>query len=317
LRAGAAAARLHPSRLTALHDSLIRILPMGCSCEEHLAVVRLVLRATKEVRNSAALRSVIQFTLALGNYMNGTSNKGGAWGFKLDALSKLTNTKTTDNKKTLLHYMAEQLAPSQMVKKLKDELATLPQLRFEWKAEQNEIRALTASIKVVTNAVANDTVQAFVQNMGTFADAGKAQLDQLTSELDAADMACKELGDYLVEDSLKDEPEKFLAMLQAFVVSFEKADRFNQESVRLEAQKKKREEAASKREAERKAKGPSDGKDNASDAQFKMELNKALLQKAGIRNDRKNLIDSVESGMTNAGQLRARRHAPASAKLSR
>jgi len=152
--------------------------------------------------------------------------------------------------------------------------------------------------------------------MGAFASAGKQQLDKLTTELDTAEASCKELGDYLVEDSLKDEPEKFLAMLQAFVVSFEKADRYNQEVVLLEAQKKKREEAASKREAERSAKGPGAGKDGASDAHFKMELNKALLQKAGIRNDRKNLIDSVESGMTNAGQLRARRHAPASGKLS-
>ena len=41
--------------------------------------------APSQVRKSKALLEVIQYTLALGNYMNGTSNKGGAWGFKLEA----------------------------------------------------------------------------------------------------------------------------------------------------------------------------------------------------------------------------------------
>jgi hypothetical protein len=38
------------------------------------------------------------------------SPAGGAWGFKLDSLSKLTGTKTTDNSMTLLHYIASILA---------------------------------------------------------------------------------------------------------------------------------------------------------------------------------------------------------------
>ena len=53
-----------------------------------------------------------------------------------------------------------------------------------------------------------------------------------------------------VEDSLKEEPETFLSLVGGFVVSFEQADRFNQETLRLEAQKRQREEAASaKRES--------------------------------------------------------------------
>lgn len=40
-----------------------------------------------------------------GNYMNGESKRGGAWGFKLEVLPKLADTKTLDNKSTLLHYL--------------------------------------------------------------------------------------------------------------------------------------------------------------------------------------------------------------------
>ena len=40
-----------------------------------------------------------------GNYLNGTGPKGGAYGFKLEFLTKLADTKTADNKSTLLHYL--------------------------------------------------------------------------------------------------------------------------------------------------------------------------------------------------------------------
>lgn len=246
--------------------------------------------------------------------MNGTSNKGGAWGFKLEALSKLANTKTIDNRRTLLHYMAEKLAPSGVVRRLREDMPALAGLRFEWKSEAAEIRTLSANFKVVSNAVEHDTIEAFVRNMGEFVEQAKVQLEALDAEFIAADAACKELGNYMVEDGLATEPEKFLSMLHGFILSFEKADRFNQEVVLLEARKKKREEEAAKQAESRKAKGAlaaSAGSGPASakeDAKFKMELNKSIMEKAGIKNERKNLIDAVESGM--AGKARPRRHAP-------
>lgn len=286
------------------------------SCQEHMTVIGAVRRAAAEVRASKALREVIEYTLALGNYMNGTSNKGGAWGFKLEALSKLGNTKTMDNKRTLLHYMAEKLSDSGVVRRLREELPSLAGLRFEWKSEAAEVRTLSGSLKIVANAVEHDTIESFVRNTGEFVAQARGQLDALDAEFSAADKACKELGSYIVEDSLANEPETFFSLLHSFVLSFEKAERFNQEMVLLEAKKKKREEAATKQAEERLARGslvanagtgPASAKE---DAQFKMELNKAILQKVGIKNERKNLIDSVESGMTNAAQARPRRHAP-------
>ena len=71
--------------------------------------VETVSSAVKEVRSSKALRRALEFTLALGNYLNGGTNKGAAWGFKLDTLSKIVGTKTIDGKSTLLHYLARNL----------------------------------------------------------------------------------------------------------------------------------------------------------------------------------------------------------------
>ena len=50
-----------------------------------------------------------RYALAIGNYLNGGTNKGAAWGFKVDSLNKLIGTKTLDNKSTLLHYMARKV----------------------------------------------------------------------------------------------------------------------------------------------------------------------------------------------------------------
>ena len=69
-----------------------------------------VAAAVKEVRTSKALKTVLQHALAIGNYLNGGTNKGAAWGFKIDSLNKLIGTKTLDGKSTLLHYLARKLA---------------------------------------------------------------------------------------------------------------------------------------------------------------------------------------------------------------
>ena len=45
---------------------------------------------------------LIEIILALGNYLNGESVRGGAWGFRIEFLTKLTNTKSVDNSKTLM-----------------------------------------------------------------------------------------------------------------------------------------------------------------------------------------------------------------------
>jgi len=46
-------------------------------------------------------------TLAFGNYLNGGTPKGGAWGYKLNTLNRLQSSKTADNQSSLLHYLAD------------------------------------------------------------------------------------------------------------------------------------------------------------------------------------------------------------------
>ena len=58
--------------------------------------------AFKMVRNNKGLFTIIEIILAVGNFLNGDSAIGGAWGFRINFLTKLKNTKSADSTKTLM-----------------------------------------------------------------------------------------------------------------------------------------------------------------------------------------------------------------------
>uniref|UniRef100_A0A8C5AP49 Formin-like 3 n=1 Tax=Gadus morhua TaxID=8049 RepID=A0A8C5AP49_GADMO len=64
-----------------------------------------VIAASGSVKSSSKLRRMLEIILALGNYMN-SSKRGSVYGFKLQSLDLLLDTKSTDRKMTLLHYIA-------------------------------------------------------------------------------------------------------------------------------------------------------------------------------------------------------------------
>lgn len=63
--------------------------------------------AFKELTDSKPLIEMMSYILAIGNYMNGGTPKGGALGFKLECLKKIGDIKSNDKKQTLLHYLVE------------------------------------------------------------------------------------------------------------------------------------------------------------------------------------------------------------------
>uniref|UniRef100_A0A673LX57 Formin-like protein 2 n=1 Tax=Sinocyclocheilus rhinocerous TaxID=307959 RepID=A0A673LX57_9TELE len=64
-----------------------------------------VIAASVSIKSSQKLKKILEIILALGNYMN-SSKRGAVYGFKLQSLDLLLDTKSTDRKVTLLHYIA-------------------------------------------------------------------------------------------------------------------------------------------------------------------------------------------------------------------
>jgi len=72
-----------------------------------------LLSIIKFFMQSKNFRRWLEYILAYGNYMNGISARGGAYGFKLDTLPKLTETKSNDGTKSLLQYIIETMGNSE------------------------------------------------------------------------------------------------------------------------------------------------------------------------------------------------------------
>jgi hypothetical protein len=75
--------------------------------EELKSCLNTINAATKEVKESAKLRQIMQTILTLGNALNQGTARGSAVGFKLDSLLKLSDTRARNNKMTLMHYLCK------------------------------------------------------------------------------------------------------------------------------------------------------------------------------------------------------------------
>uniref|UniRef100_A0AAY5KKN2 Formin-like 3 n=1 Tax=Esox lucius TaxID=8010 RepID=A0AAY5KKN2_ESOLU len=64
-----------------------------------------IIASSASVKSSPKLKRMLEIILALGNYMN-SGKRGSVYGFKLQSLDLLLDTKSTDRKMTLLHYIA-------------------------------------------------------------------------------------------------------------------------------------------------------------------------------------------------------------------
>ena len=64
-------------------------------------------KAAECLQNSKNFKFVLCAILLIGNYMNGGTKKGKAYGFKISSLTQLTRSRSVDNKQTLLEYLYE------------------------------------------------------------------------------------------------------------------------------------------------------------------------------------------------------------------
>ncbi len=65
-----------------------------------------IISASNSVKNSKKLRKVLEIVLAFGNYMN-SGKRGPAYGFRVQSLDTLVETKSSDKRMCLLHYIVD------------------------------------------------------------------------------------------------------------------------------------------------------------------------------------------------------------------
>jgi len=95
----------HIERLPQRLSVMLAKMSFSASVNDTSQLVELVCDASAEILSSTKLTRVFEYVLALGNFLNKGTNRGGASGIRLDGLLKFTETKGVDQKTSLLHYL--------------------------------------------------------------------------------------------------------------------------------------------------------------------------------------------------------------------
>nr|XP_015863071.1 protein diaphanous homolog 1 isoform X3 [Peromyscus maniculatus bairdii] len=215
-----------------------------------------VTAACEELRKSKSFSSLLEITLLVGNYMNAGSRNAGAFGFNISFLCKLRDTKSTDQKMTLLHFLAELCENDYPdVLKFPDELAHVEKAsRVSAENLQKNLDQMKKQIADVERDVQNfpaatDEKDKFVEKMTSFVKDAQEQYNKLRMMHSNMETLYKELGDYFVFDPKKLSVEEFFMDLHNFRNMFLQAVKENQK--RRETEEKMRRAKLAKEKAEK------------------------------------------------------------------
>lgn len=204
-------------------------------------------RACLQVKDSAALKQLLKVILAVGNYLNGTSARGGAYGFKLDLLNKIGTVKATDNKTTLLSYIVKQVVETSYpaITRLPKELehvesahrVSIAALLQTCKEHERDLEFLQKVVKQVNTAAAAGNAPAnpedddnenadstFVSKTREFLLGAQKSLGHLSNAAGAAQEAYNELLNLLTpgDEEFSASSEKFFHVLHSFIEAFKR-----------------------------------------------------------------------------------------------
>ncbi|XP_008567682.1 PREDICTED: protein diaphanous homolog 1 [Galeopterus variegatus] len=215
-----------------------------------------VTAACEELRKSENFSSLLEITLLVGNYMNAGSRNAGAFGFNISFLCKLRDTKSTDQKMTLLHFLAELCENDYPdVLKFPDELAHVEKAsRVSAENLQKNLDQMKKQISDVERDVQNfpaatDEKDKFVEKMTSFVKDAQEQYNKLRMMHSNMETLYKELGEYFLFDPKKLSVEEFFMDLHNFKNMFLQAVKENQK--RRETEEKMRRAKLAKEKAEK------------------------------------------------------------------
>ena len=125
--------------------------------QSHETASKQVRRSLKDDPKQGWLRKTLQMVLKVGNYVNGGTRRGGAYGIKLESIAKMASVKTSNNKSNLIQYCTmemEKLYGSNVIELLKEELIGMEDAS---KAPLEEIKSgiakLSKGIQLITSCV--------------------------------------------------------------------------------------------------------------------------------------------------------------------
>ncbi|XP_003704468.1 formin-like protein isoform X2 [Megachile rotundata] len=198
--------------------------------------IHAVISASSTVKSSKKLRAVLEIILAFGNYLN-SSKRGPAYGFKLQSLDTLLDTKSTDKRMCLLHYIVATIRV-----KFPELINFESELMYIDKAATVSLENITTDVHELEKGM--DLVRKEFELRGKekhntvlrdFLNNSEEKLRRLKSDARAAGDAFRECVEFFGESPRQADANTFFSLLVRFARAFKAADQENEQRRRLEA----------------------------------------------------------------------------------
>ncbi|KAK9892894.1 hypothetical protein WA026_022576 [Henosepilachna vigintioctopunctata] len=197
--------------------------------------IHAIISASNSVKHSKKLRSVLEIVLAFGNYLN-SSKRGPAYGFKLQSLDSLLDTKSTDKRMCLLHYIVATIRH-----KFPELMNFESELHYIEKAAFVSLENIATDLQELEKGMESVRKEADLRGKGAqslvikdFLQNSEDKLRKLKSEAKTAQEAFRECVEFFAESPRTTDANTFFPLLVRFVKAFKVADQENEQRRRLE-----------------------------------------------------------------------------------
>ncbi|XP_071382511.1 protein diaphanous homolog 1-like [Centroberyx affinis] len=220
-----------------------------------------VTAACEELMKSQTFSKLLQIILLVGNYMNAGSRNAKAFGFTISYLCKLRDTKSADQKQTLLHFLADVCQeqypdvmsfPDELIHVVKASRVSAETLQKNLEQMGRQIKNLEKDVETFPPPQSDKDL--FVEKMSSFVGTAREQYEKLDLMHKNMEKQYSDLGDYFVFDPRKISVEEFFGDLNTFKNMFQQAVKENQKRRESEEKIKKAKLAREKAEKEKEEK---------------------------------------------------------------
>ncbi|XP_052246158.1 formin-like protein isoform X2 [Dreissena polymorpha] len=214
------------SFISNFHDDVHHLQPQINAC----------IAASMSLRNSQKVRKLLEIILAFGNYMN-SAKRGAVYGFKLQSLDMLMDTKTADKKLTLMHFLVDTVQ-----NKFPEVLTFEAELRFIEKAALVSMENITTDIHELEKGMELTKKESDLRRssrdqpviLKDFLANSEDKLRKLLSDVKTAQDAYTRVVEYFGESPRSVSPSTFFAQFVRFVNAFKQAYLDNERRRKLE-----------------------------------------------------------------------------------
>ncbi|XP_056285675.1 delphilin isoform X3 [Pseudoliparis swirei] len=197
--------------------------------EEMKVAYDYIYKASVELKSSKKLAKILEFVLAMGNYLNnGQPKSHRTTSFKINFLAELSTTKTVDGKSTFLHILAKSLC--QHFPELLDfsrDLTTVPlAAKVNQRAVTAELSDLGATILDIRKAclkIPPTSEDHFASVMSSFLENSHPAIQSLESLQTQAMEEFSKVASFFGEDGMSANTESFFGIFAEFMCKFERA----------------------------------------------------------------------------------------------